>query len=57
VEVTDKGAHRDGVVFYGAIGIGETKMKIHKAAVGHLFERNDIVLDAEEIYDLAFRVS
>lgn len=57
VEVTDKGAHRDGVVFYGAIGIGETKMKIHKAAVSHLFERNDIVLDAEEIYDLAFRVS
>ncbi len=50
VDVMDKGVEHDGVVCYGAIGTGETKMKIHKAAVASLFEANDRVLDADEIY-------
>ena len=41
---------------YGAIGVGGTKMKVHQAAVARLFERNDQVLDAEEIYDLRMRL-
>jgi hypothetical protein len=53
VEVTDKAVRRDGVVCFGAVGVGDTKMKIHKAAVAQLFERNDLVLDAEQVYDLA----
>jgi hypothetical protein len=53
VEVTDKGKDRDGVLCYGAIGVGDTKMKIHKAAIAKLFDSNDQVLDAEEIYQLA----
>jgi hypothetical protein len=53
VEVTDKGAERDGTLGYGAVGVGDTKMKVHKAAVARLFERNDQVLDAEEVYALA----
>lgn len=53
VEVTDKAAQRDGVISYGAIGVGDTKMKVHKAAVACLFERNDQVLDAEQVYALA----
>ncbi len=56
IEVFDKAIHRDNTVCYGAIGIGGTKMKIHRAAVAQLFERNDQVLDAEEIYDLALRL-
>ncbi len=52
VEVTDKAAERDGVIAYGAIGVGGTKMKIHKAAVRSLFESNDRVLDAEAIYEI-----
>jgi hypothetical protein len=52
VEVTDAGAGRDGVISYGAIGVGGTKMKLHRAAVARLFERNDQVLDAEEVYAL-----
>lgn len=52
VEVTDKGTDRDGVLCFGAIGVGDTKMRIHKAAVARLFTRNDLVLDAEEIYAL-----
>jgi hypothetical protein len=53
VEVMDKGTERDGVLCYGAIGVGDTKMKIHKAAIARLFESNDQVLDAEEVYGLA----
>jgi hypothetical protein len=56
VEVTDKAVTRDSVLSYGAIGVGDTKMKIHRAAIALLFERNDLVLDAEEIYDLALRL-
>ena len=56
VEITDKAATRDGVVCYGAIGVGSKKMKIHKAAIHQLFEGNTFVLDAEEIYDLAARL-
>jgi hypothetical protein len=50
VEVSDKAKERDGVACYGAVGVGGTKMKIHKAAIARLFERNDLLLDAEEIY-------
>ena len=53
VDVTDKAARRDGMVCYGAIGIGGTKMKIHKAAIAKLFESNDQVMDAEEVYQIA----
>jgi methylenetetrahydrofolate/methylenetetrahydromethanopterin dehydrogenase (NADP+) len=53
IEVTDKGSQRDGIICYGAVGVGDTKMKIHKAAIAKLFESNDQVLDAEEVYALA----
>ena len=52
VDVMDKATDRDGVLCYGAIGVGGTKMKIHKAAVRKLFETNDLVLDTEEIYQI-----
>jgi methylenetetrahydrofolate/methylenetetrahydromethanopterin dehydrogenase (NADP+) len=55
IDVTDAGVKRDGVVSYGALGVGGTKMKIHKAAIAKLFERNDSILDAEEVYELAQR--
>ena len=50
IEVTDKAVERDGTICYGAIGVGGTKMKIHKAAVRKLFDANDQVFDAEEIF-------
>ncbi|MBC8352481.1 MAG: NAD(P)H-binding protein [Planctomycetes bacterium] len=52
VEVMDKAVERNGVVCYGAIGVGGTKMKIHKAAIKKLFSANDLVLDADEIYEI-----
>jgi hypothetical protein len=56
VEATDAGVERDGVICYGALGVGGMKMKVHKAAVAKLFERNDQVMDAEAIYELAKQV-
>jgi hypothetical protein len=53
VEAPDKGVQREGILVYGALGIGQTKMKVHKAAIARLFESNDQVLDAEEVYALA----
>jgi hypothetical protein len=38
------------VIGYGALGVGGTKMKIHRAAIQRLFQANDQVLDAEQIY-------
>lgn len=52
VDVMDKATERDGKICYGAIGVGGTKMKIHKAAIHKLFEANDLVLDTEEIYQI-----
>lgn len=52
IDVMDKGQERDGRICYGAIGVGGAKMKLHKAAVKSLFDRNDLVLDAVEIYEL-----
>jgi len=56
IEITDKAASRDGLICYGALGVGETKMAIHRAAVAALFENNDRIFDAEEVYDLALRL-
>jgi hypothetical protein len=53
VEFSDKAVAREGLLCYGAKGVGDTKMKIHKAAIARLFESNDQVLDAEEVYALA----
>jgi NAD(P)-dependent dehydrogenase (short-subunit alcohol dehydrogenase family) len=52
IEVADKGADRDGVICYGAIGVGGMKMKIHTRAIQRLFESNDAALDAEEVFSL-----
>ena len=56
IEAMDKARERGGFVSYGAIGVGGTKMKIHKAALRKLFESNDQVLDAEEIYRLGLEM-
>ena len=52
IEVTDDGAERDGVTVFGALGVGGLKMKIHKACIARLFERNDLVLDVETIAEV-----
>ena len=53
VELTDAGVDRHGVIAFGALGIGNFKMKVHKRCIAKLFERNDLVLDAESIGEVA----
>jgi ribulose 1,5-bisphosphate synthetase/thiazole synthase len=53
IEVKDAGATRNGVVVFGAFGVGNFKTKLHKACVARLFTRNDLVLDAEAIAEIA----
>lgn len=55
-KVTDAAVERNGVLYYGAIGVGGTKMKIHKAAISKLFDSNDLVLDAEEIFSVGTKL-
>jgi len=57
VEVGDAGVERDGVTVFGAFGIGNFKTKLHKECVARLFTRNDLVLDAEAIADVAREMS
>lgn len=53
VEPHDDGAIRNGVACFGALGVGGFKMKLHKACIARLFERNDLVLDVEAIAEVA----
>ena len=53
IEATDRAVEREGTMTYGAIGVGGTKMKVHKAAIQRLFESNDQILDAEQLYEIA----
>jgi methylenetetrahydrofolate/methylenetetrahydromethanopterin dehydrogenase (NADP+) len=53
VEAGDALAEREGKLVLGALGIGGKKMKTHKACVGRLFERSDLVLNADGVYAVA----
>jgi methylenetetrahydrofolate/methylenetetrahydromethanopterin dehydrogenase (NADP+) len=57
IGVTDKAAEKHGVICYGAIGVGGTKMKVHRKAVASLFDANERVLDTQQIYALALQVA
>lgn len=53
VKETDDGVEKDGARVFGAFAIGGLKMKLHKACIARMFERNDLVFDVETIADLA----
>src|SRR5216110_1777256 len=57
VDVMDDGVVKHGVRCFGALAIGNLKMKVHKACIARLFERNDLVLEAETIADVARELS
>lgn len=56
VQINDNGREENGIKYFGAIGVGGLKMKIHKASVARLFQANDETLDAEQIYDIGQRL-
>ena len=53
VEAGDDLVERDGTLVLGALAIGGKKMKTHKACVRRLFERSDLVLNADGVYAVA----
>ena len=57
VEVMDKAKERSGILCYGAVGVGGTKMKIHRAAIKKLFSANNLVLDAEEVFAIGQEIA
>jgi hypothetical protein len=50
------GKEKFGKVIFGALGIGGLKMKVHRGSVARLFDQNDLVLDAEEVYATAKQI-
>jgi hypothetical protein len=52
IEATDRKTSRGNILAWGALGVGRTKMKIHKKAIQELFVANDKVLDAEQVLEL-----
>ncbi len=53
VAMSDRGTQSHGKILFGALGFGALKLALHRACIARLFEQNDLVLDAEEIYALA----
>ncbi|MBI4006797.1 MAG: methylenetetrahydrofolate dehydrogenase [Gammaproteobacteria bacterium] len=52
-EMMDKGKERNGKIIWGAIGFGTLKLALHRACIAKLFESNNQIFDAEEIFTLA----
>jgi hypothetical protein len=52
IPAQDNGVDRDGTTTFGALGVGGLKMKIHRACISRLFEKNDLVLDVEAIAEI-----
>lgn len=52
-DMMDRGKERNGKIIWGAIGFGTLKLALHRACIAKLFEQNNQVFDAEEIYILA----
>jgi hypothetical protein len=53
VGASDRGTGSHGKILFGALGFGALKLAVHRACIARLFEQNDLVLDAEEIYSIA----
>ncbi len=50
IKADDKGTARGGKTLFGALGVGGLKMKIQRRAIQSLFETNQAVLDARQIF-------
>jgi hypothetical protein len=53
VALGDRGTQSHGKILFGPLGFGALKLALHRACVARLFEQNDLLLDAEDIYALA----
>lgn len=53
VGINDRGTTSHGKILFGSLGFGALKLALHRACISRLFEQNDLLLDAEEIYAIA----
>jgi hypothetical protein len=53
IGLSDRGISSHGKIVFGALGFGALKLAVHRACIARLFEQNDLLLDAAEIYDIA----
>jgi hypothetical protein len=53
VGMGDRGVVSHGKTLFGPLGFGALKLRLHRECISRLFERNDLVLDADEIYAIA----
>lgn len=53
IDIMDKATVRHGKTVFGAIGFGALKIALQRACIARLFESNDVILDAEQIYGIA----
>ena len=52
-DMMDRGKERNGKIVWGAIGFGTLKLALHRTCIEKLFESNDQLFDAEEVFALA----
>jgi|TARA_B110000914_G_scaffold212432_1_gene213384 hypothetical protein len=57
LDVMDNGTDKKGIRFYGALTIGNFKMKVHRAAIKSLYESNNQYLNESTIYDIACKIT
>ncbi len=53
IGMSDRGTASHGKLLFGPLGFGALKLAVHRACIARLFEQNDLLLDANEIYDVA----
>jgi hypothetical protein len=53
VKAKDKGEKRHNKLCWGALGVGNLKLNLHRRCIGKLFEANNQIFDAPQIYALA----
>jgi methylenetetrahydrofolate/methylenetetrahydromethanopterin dehydrogenase (NADP+) len=53
VGMSDRATPSHGKLLFGPLGFGSLKLAVHRACIARLFEQNDLLLDAEEIYGVA----
>ena len=57
LDVMDNGTDKKGIRFYGALAIGNLKMKVHRAAIKSLYESSNQFLNETTIYDIACKTT
>jgi methylenetetrahydrofolate/methylenetetrahydromethanopterin dehydrogenase (NADP+) len=56
IGMSDRGVASHGKTIFGPLGFGALKLAVHRACIARLFEHNDLMLDAAEIYAVAKRM-